>query len=147
MTLSVPTAPGIGWFTIIRLGAVQAAIGAMVMLATSLLNRVMVVEYGIAAAIPAALVAWHYAVQLSRPPWGHRSDRAARRHEVEQRIATVDQTQPLAVQISHGAESPTDAAQSGRRFAAQAAGSTPCCGWPASCAETTRVLPQQDPAP
>lgn len=79
MTLSVPTAPGIGWFTIIRLGAVQAAIGAMVMLATSLLNRVMVVEYGIAAAIPAALVAWHYAVQLSRPLWGHRSDRAARR--------------------------------------------------------------------
>lgn len=70
---------GIGWFGIFRLGAVQAAIGAMVMLATSLLNRVMVVEYAIAAAIPAALVAWHYGVQLSRPLWGHRSDRSARR--------------------------------------------------------------------
>lgn len=76
---SAPSAPGIGWFTIVRLGAVQAAIGAMVMLATSLLNRVMVVEYGIAAGIPAALVAWHYAVQLSRPLWGHRSDRAVNR--------------------------------------------------------------------
>lgn len=70
---------GIGWFGIIRLGTVQAAIGAMVMLATSLLNRVMVVEYAIAAAIPAALVAWHYGVQLSRPLWGHRSDLSARR--------------------------------------------------------------------
>jgi MFS transporter, BCD family, chlorophyll transporter len=70
---------GIGWFGIIRLGTVQAAIGAMVMLATSLLNRVMVVEYAIAATIPAALVAWHYGVQLSRPLWGHSSDRSARR--------------------------------------------------------------------
>lgn len=70
---------GLGWFGIVRLGAVQAAIGAMVMLATALLNRVMVVEYGIAAAIPAGLVAWHYLVQLSRPLWGHRSDRSLRR--------------------------------------------------------------------
>jgi MFS transporter, BCD family, chlorophyll transporter len=70
---------GIGWLGIFRLGTVQAAIGAMVMLATSLLNRVMVVEYAIAAAIPAALVAWHYGVQLSRPLWGHSSDRSAMR--------------------------------------------------------------------
>lgn len=70
---------GIGWFGIIRLGTVQAAIGAMVMLATSLLNRVMVVEYSLAAAIPAGLVAWHYGVQLSRPIWGHRSDQSRRR--------------------------------------------------------------------
>jgi BCD family chlorophyll transporter-like MFS transporter len=72
-------AKGIGWFGIVRLGAVQAAIGAMVMLSTSLLNRVMVVEYAVAAAIPAGLVAWHYAVQLSRPLWGHTSDRARSR--------------------------------------------------------------------
>ncbi|QTD57768.1 BCD family MFS transporter [Parasphingorhabdus cellanae] len=72
-------ANGLSWFGIIRLGTVQAAIGAIVMLATSLLNRVMVVEYSIAAAIPAALVAWHYAVQLSRPLWGHKSDQTARR--------------------------------------------------------------------
>jgi MFS transporter, BCD family, chlorophyll transporter len=70
---------GLGWFGIVRLGTVQAAIGAMVMLATSLLNRVMVVEYAIAAAVPAALVAWHYGVQLSRPLWGHQSDLSARR--------------------------------------------------------------------
>jgi BCD family chlorophyll transporter-like MFS transporter len=70
---------GIGWLGIVRLGTVQAAIGAMVMLATSLLNRVMVVEYAMAAAIPAGLVAWHYAVQLSRPLWGHHSDRARQR--------------------------------------------------------------------
>ena len=68
-----------GWGGIARVGAVQAAIGAMVMLATSLLNRVMVVEYGLAAAVPAGLVAWHYAVQLSRPLWGHGSDRGRRR--------------------------------------------------------------------
>ena len=69
----------LGWFGIVRLGLVQSAIGAIVMLATSLLNRVMVVEYALPAALPAGLVAWHYAVQLSRPAWGHRSDRGRRR--------------------------------------------------------------------
>lgn len=77
MTGNAAKSLGIGWLGILRLGTVQAAIGAMVMLATSLLNRVMVVEYAIAAAIPAALVAWHYGVQLTRPLWGHRSDRSA----------------------------------------------------------------------
>lgn len=72
-------ARGLGWFGIVRLGAVQASIGAIVMLATSLLNRVMVVEYAMAAALPAGLVAWHYAVQLSRPLWGHGSDLGRRR--------------------------------------------------------------------
>jgi MFS transporter, BCD family, chlorophyll transporter len=69
----------LGWFGIVRLGLVQSAIGAIVMLTTSLLNRVMVVEYGLPAALPAGLVAWHYAVQLSRPAWGHGSDRGQRR--------------------------------------------------------------------
>ncbi len=69
----------LGWFGIVRLGLVQSAIGAIVMLATSLLNRVMVVEYALPAALPAGLVAWHYAVQLSRPVWGHGSDRGRRR--------------------------------------------------------------------
>ena len=67
------------WLAIVRLGGVQASIGAMVMLCTSLLNRVMVVEYALPAAVPAGLVAWHYAVQLSRPAWGHGSDRGRRR--------------------------------------------------------------------
>ena len=71
--------PPLGWLGIARLGLVQASIGAIVMLTTSLLNRVMVVEYALPAAVPAGLVAWHYAVQLSRPLWGHGSDRGRRR--------------------------------------------------------------------
>lgn len=70
---------GLGWGGIVRLGLVQSAIGAIVMLATSLLNRIMVVEYALPAAVPAGLVAWHYGVQLSRPAWGHGSDRGRRR--------------------------------------------------------------------
>ncbi|MEL7690836.1 BCD family MFS transporter [Citromicrobium bathyomarinum] len=77
--MSSASATGFGWIAIVRLGLVQAAIGAIVMLATSLLNRVMVVEYALAAAIPAGLVAWHYAVQLARPLWGHGSDRGRKR--------------------------------------------------------------------
>lgn len=73
------TLPPLGWLGIARLGLVQSAIGAIVMLATSLLNRVMVVEYAQAAALPAGLVAFHYAVQLSRPKWGHGSDSGWRR--------------------------------------------------------------------
>ena len=69
----------LGWVGIVRLGLVQSAIGSIVMLATSLLNRVMVVEYALPAALPAGLVAWHYAVQLSRPVWGHGSDSGRRR--------------------------------------------------------------------
>ena len=74
-----PAALGLGWFAIIRIGLVQASIGAMVMLTTTVLNRLMVVEYTLAAAIPAGLVGWHYAVQLCRPLWGHGSDKGAGR--------------------------------------------------------------------
>lgn len=70
---------GFGWSGIVRIGLVQAAIGALVMLATTVLNRVMVVELGLLAAIPAGLVAWHYAVQLGRPLWGHASDKGNNR--------------------------------------------------------------------
>jgi BCD family chlorophyll transporter-like MFS transporter len=73
------TAKGFGWLAIIRIGLVQAAIGALVMLATTVLNRVMVVELKLLAAIPAGLVAWHYGVQLARPLWGHASDRGGSR--------------------------------------------------------------------
>jgi BCD family chlorophyll transporter-like MFS transporter len=69
----------LGWLGIARLGLVQSSIGAVVMLATSLLNRIMVVEYAQIAALPAGLVAFHYAVQLSRPKWGHGSDLGRRR--------------------------------------------------------------------
>ena len=70
---------GFGWGTIARLGVVQAVLGGVVALCTSTLNRIMVVEYALPAMLPAALVALHYAVQLSRPLWGHGSDRGARR--------------------------------------------------------------------
>jgi BCD family chlorophyll transporter-like MFS transporter len=69
----------LGWLGIVRLGLVQSALGAIVALATSTLNRVMVVEEAMPAIIPAAFVAWHYVVQLSRPRWGHGSDLGHRR--------------------------------------------------------------------
>ncbi len=68
-----------GWAGVVRLGLVQGALGAVVALTTSTLNRVMVVEAAMPAMLPAALVAWHYVVQLSRPRWGHGSDMGARR--------------------------------------------------------------------
>ncbi|MEM6850047.1 MAG: BCD family MFS transporter, partial [Pseudomonadota bacterium] len=49
------------------------------MMSTTVLNRLMVVEYGLLAAIPAGLVSWHYVIQLGRPLWGHGSDRGSNR--------------------------------------------------------------------
>lgn len=69
----------LGWFGIFRLGLVQAALGSIVVLTTSTLNRIMVVELGLAAVIPGALVGIHYGVQIARPLWGHGSDRGGRR--------------------------------------------------------------------
>mgnify|MGYP006158636781 CR=1 FL=1 len=40
--------PGLSWLSIVRLGLVQAALGAIVVLTTSTLNRVMIVELGLA---------------------------------------------------------------------------------------------------
>jgi len=71
-------AAGFGWLRIIRLGMVQAALGSVVVLITSTLNRVMVVEYALPAVLPGVLVALHYAVQLIRPRFGHGSDRGGR---------------------------------------------------------------------
>ncbi len=70
---------GLGWLSILRLGLVQAALGSIVVLTTSTLNRVMVVELALAAVIPGLLVGLHYGVQISRPLWGHGSDRGGRR--------------------------------------------------------------------
>ncbi|MEQ8433311.1 MAG: BCD family MFS transporter [Oceanicaulis sp.] len=64
----------LSWIEIVRLGLVQAALGSIVVLTTSTLNRVMVVELALPAMLPGALVGLHYAVQLSRPRWGHGSD-------------------------------------------------------------------------
>ncbi len=65
---------GLSWLGIIRLGLVQAALGAIVVLTTSTFNRVMVVELALPAMLPGALVAFHYAVQMLRPRWGYGSD-------------------------------------------------------------------------
>lgn len=70
---------GLGWLDIVRLGLVQTALGAIVVLTTSTLNRVMVVELALPAMLPGALVALHYAVQMARPRWGHGSDVSGRR--------------------------------------------------------------------
>ncbi|KPF50122.1 bacteriochlorophyll synthase [beta proteobacterium AAP121] len=69
----------LGWAGIVRLGLVQAMLGAVVVLTTSTLNRVMVVELALPALLPGLLVALHYAVQLSRPRMGYGSDVGGRR--------------------------------------------------------------------
>ncbi len=71
--------PPIGWFGIVRLGLVQAALGAIVVLATSTMNRVMVVELALPAMVPGGLVALHYLIQILRPRLGYGSDRGGRR--------------------------------------------------------------------
>ncbi|MEO0996010.1 MAG: BCD family MFS transporter [Pseudomonadota bacterium] len=73
------TGTGLGWLGIARLGLVQAALGSIVVLTTSTLNRVMVVELALPALLPGVLVAIHYAVQIMRPRFGHGSDRGGRR--------------------------------------------------------------------
>ena len=67
-----------GWLQIIRLGLIQACLGAVVVVTTSTLNRIMVVELALPALLPGFLVAWHYAVQMVRPRMGFGSDKGRR---------------------------------------------------------------------
>lgn len=67
------------WPGIARFGLVQAALGAIVVLTTSTINRVMIVELALPAMVPGLLVTWHYALQVLRPSWGHGSDKGGRR--------------------------------------------------------------------
>lgn len=69
----------LSWFGIVRLGLVQTSLGAIVVITTSTLNRVMVVELALPAILPGALVALHYFVQITRPRFGHGSDAGKRR--------------------------------------------------------------------
>jgi BCD family chlorophyll transporter-like MFS transporter len=69
----------LGWTGILRLGLVQTALGAVVVLTTATLNRVMVIELALPATLPGALVALHYAVQALRPRLGYGSDVSGRR--------------------------------------------------------------------
>jgi BCD family chlorophyll transporter-like MFS transporter len=69
----------LSWPGIVRLGLVQACVGAIVVLMTSTMNRVMVVELAMPAILPGLLVALHYAVQIARPRFGYGSDVGGRR--------------------------------------------------------------------
>ncbi len=69
----------LGWLGIFRLGLVQTCLGAIVVLTTSTLNRVMVVEFALPAMLPGALVTLHYLIQMSRPRFGYGSDVGGRR--------------------------------------------------------------------
>ena len=69
----------LSWFGIVRLGLVQTSLGAIVVLTTSTLNRVMVVEVALPAIVPGLLVALHYALQVFRPRLGFGSDVGGRR--------------------------------------------------------------------
>jgi BCD family chlorophyll transporter-like MFS transporter len=68
----------LSWFGIARLGLVQASLGAVVVLTTSVLNRVMVIELALPALLPGLLVAMHYLVQFIRPRMGFGSDQSGR---------------------------------------------------------------------
>ena len=69
----------LSWIQIVRLGLVQMALGAIVVLTTSTLNRLMIVELALPAVLPGLLVALHYGIQLSRPQWGYKSDAGGQR--------------------------------------------------------------------
>ncbi|MGB8812900.1 MAG: BCD family MFS transporter [Paracoccaceae bacterium] len=69
----------LSWLSIVRLGLVQLCLGAIVVLTTSTLNRLMVVELALPAVLPGLLVGLHYAIQITRPNWGFRSDSGGNR--------------------------------------------------------------------
>jgi BCD family chlorophyll transporter-like MFS transporter len=64
------------WFEIFRLGIVQMAIGGMVVITTSTLNRIMVVELLLPAVVPGLLVTLHYCIQILRPRMGFGVDKS-----------------------------------------------------------------------
>ncbi len=64
----------LSWIDVVRIGLVQICLGAIVVLTTSTLNRLMVVELALPAVLPGLLVAFHYGIQITRPNWGFRSD-------------------------------------------------------------------------
>ena len=69
----------LSWSGILRLGLVQASLGAIVVLMTATMNRVMIVELALPAVVPGLLVALFHGVQIMRPAWGYRSDVGGRR--------------------------------------------------------------------
>jgi BCD family chlorophyll transporter-like MFS transporter len=79
LTHSILSRSTFGWLSIVRLGLIQASIGAIVVMTTSTLNRIMVVELALPAVLPGLLVAMHYFVQVIRPRMGFESDSGAKK--------------------------------------------------------------------
>jgi BCD family chlorophyll transporter-like MFS transporter len=75
----MPASIGLSWVSIFRLGLVQTALGAIIIMTTTTLNRVMVVELALPATLPGLLVAIHHCVQMLRPRLGYGSDMGVRR--------------------------------------------------------------------
>ncbi len=69
----------LSWAAIFRLGLVQMCLGGLVVITTSTLNRLMIVEMALPAVLPGLLVGLHYAVQITRPNWGYKSDTGGNR--------------------------------------------------------------------
>ncbi|MGX0904177.1 BCD family chlorophyll transporter-like MFS transporter [Roseovarius sp. MBR-79] len=69
----------LSWVQIVRMGLVQMCLGAVVVLTTSTLNRLMVVELALPAVLPGLLVGLHYGIQITRPNWGFLSDTSGHR--------------------------------------------------------------------
>ncbi len=69
----------LSWMGVVRLGLVQTALGAVVVLMTATLNRVMIVELALPALVSGLLIALFHAVQVFRPAWGYRADVGGRR--------------------------------------------------------------------
>jgi len=69
----------LSWLQIFRMGLVQMCLGAVVVLTTSTLNRLMVVELALPAVLPGLLVGLHYGIQVTRPNWGFLSDTSGNR--------------------------------------------------------------------
>ena len=70
--------PMFSWLHIARLGLIQACMGAVVVVTTSTLNRIMVVELALPALLPGFLVGFHYLVQMVRPRMGFGADQGGR---------------------------------------------------------------------
>lgn len=64
----------LSWWGIVRLGCVQMALGSILVIPNSTLNRVMAVELALPAVLPGILVGLHYFFQITRPRFGHGSD-------------------------------------------------------------------------
>ena len=70
--------PTFGWWQVLLLALVQACLGSVVVITTSTLNRIMVVELMMPALLPGLLVGLHYAVQMVRPRMGFGADQGRR---------------------------------------------------------------------